>query len=339
MTRSCPVCEFKGRHEIWSMDFRVPDEFPLPSRISWFTCDLCGMLYGDGDFNQSTLNDYYTNYYGYGINSAQNIIRLKSDAKNIAEMVSKDALIIDFGGAGDDGKSILVDELNQLGLYNSACIGVNDPIPANCDIIFASHVIEHVYDLPETMKRLCGALKDDGLLIVDGPDSMGILLHWNKPMMDYNTKHINHFMLHSYLDLGRRYKLEAIQVTSYTLDGAPAFQIHFKRFDMAEKSSLRIAIKTGQMLDALRIYEKSQEPINIWGVSDIMWFLMDKVSLNVQNYIDSDPAYVGQTYNGHPIVKRPENVFPILILAQGQRTRLIEYIRSLGLKNQIVEIG
>ena len=41
--RPCPVCEHSGREKIFSMSYRIPDGWPLPSEIVWYTCDRCGI--------------------------------------------------------------------------------------------------------------------------------------------------------------------------------------------------------------------------------------------------------------------------------------------------------
>ena len=91
--RYCPVCEEKWRTEIFSMSYRVPDGWPLPSEIHWHTCDACGMLYGDGDFNQAMLDEYYCTKYGYGVNNPANIRRLKMDAAMIAASLFRRSIL------------------------------------------------------------------------------------------------------------------------------------------------------------------------------------------------------------------------------------------------------
>ena len=345
MARSCPVCQTAARTEIWNMDYKIPDGWPLPTKITWYTCDSCGMLYGDGDFNQTMLNDYYQNYYGYGVDHPENTKRLMGDAGIIEQVVdcNRDAVIVDFGGGGDDGESVVVNQLKRRGFKNSCNVGIGDSLPINCDIIFASHVVEHIYDLPETMTLISNSLKPDGTLIIDGPDSTGILLKWPMPMLDYNTKHINHFTLRNYLDLGYRYGFEAVRVRDYELGdtavwGAPAFQIFFKRMNTASGSKVHIATEIGKMLGSLEIYQSEQSPVNIWGMGDIMWHILASVELNIVNYIDNDPAYRGKTYQGKIVMERPDNDAPILILAQGQRQRLIDNIHKMGIENKIIEI-
>ena len=271
--------------------------------------------------------------------SPENTKRLQLDAVAIENHVKFDrqAVIVDFGGAGDDGECVLVNELHRRGYDNARGVGVGDEMPGGCNLIYASHVLEHVYNLPETMHLLTAALGDGGLLIVDVPDSTGLLEYWKKPILDFNTKHLNHFVLRNILDLGFYYGLEQIGLKQYSLEVAPAYQVQFKVLDVARESAAHIqknmtAYK--EQLDAL-----GDMPVNIWGMSDIVWHMLSQTSLNVLDYIDNDPAYRnGQTYDGKPVLERPTNQAPIVIMAQGQRQRLIENIRAMGISNPIIEI-
>src|SRR5258706_1646924 len=214
MARPCPVCTGgpTWRKEIFSMNYKTADHWPLPEKITWYTCDRCGMIFGDGDFNQAMLDEYYTKYYGYGVSNSDNQARLMEDAIMIMGQIEHWQIFIDFGGAGDDGLSIIVDMMHEAGRKKSYNIGPSDKLPDNCDIIYASHVLEHIYDLHKTMKQLTQALAPDGLLIVDVPDATGLLNRWKMPILDFNTKHLNHFTLRNLLDLGRRYGLEAVMI-------------------------------------------------------------------------------------------------------------------------------
>ena len=340
--RPCPVCEHLSRTEVFRMPYRIPDSWPLPSEIIWYTCDACSMFYGDGNFDQAMLNEYYTKYYGYGVNNPSNIERLKMDAVRIAELErNREAVIVDFGGAGDDGKSIIVGMLQDRGYTNAVCVGAGDPLPQQCDLIYASHVIEHVYDLPKTMERIDDALAPDGLLIMDGPDATGLLQKCKMPILDFNTKHLNHFTLRDYLNLGYHHGFELVDlptqagVRKYELENAPAYQLQFRRLDVAKASAKHITDNISARVDRLKTL--AGLPLNVWGMGDITWHLLAQVELNILDYIDNDPAYRGQTYNGKPVQERPTNAAPILIMAQGQRQRLIENIRKAGIENPIIE--
>ncbi len=336
--RPCPVCTYTRRTQVFSMGYKVPDGWTLPSRIDWHTCDRCKMIYADGDMNQAMFDKYYTERYGYGVSNTDNIDRLRNDAFLISglEGVTSNSRIADFGGAGDNGKSVLVEELQSVwGLFNSVCVTPNDSLPKLCSVIYASHVLEHIYDLPQTMKRLSDALAPDGLLIVDVPDATGLLKRWKMPILDFNTKHLNHFTLRNLLDLGFHNGFEAVYVKSYELEFAPCYQVHFRRLDVAKESRIHIAKNMKKRIGQL---DDITFPVNIWGMSDIVWYLLSQVDVDVLNYIDNDPAYRGQTYNGKSVLERPDNDQPIIILAQGQRKRLIENIRKMNIKNEIIEI-
>jgi SAM-dependent methyltransferase len=333
--RKCPVCEYPERDLIFPMTYRIPDGWSLPNQIDWYTCGKCSMIYGDGSFTQSDLDTYYRERYGYGINNPSNIQRLKSDAAMIAEATAnKNACVVDFGGAGDDGKSVLVEELLWHGFAGAVCIGVGDALPDNCDVIYASHVIEHIYDLPETMQTISAALKPDGLLIIDVPDATGLLQQWKMPILDFNTKHVNHFALRTLLELGHYHGFESVKVRPYELENAPAYQVHFKRLDVAYLSAWHITTNISKRIEALK---QIHEPVNVWGLGDITWHILSQVDLDVIEFIDNDPAYRQATYNGKPVQEAPTNDSPIVILAQGQRGRLIENIKKIC-SNPIIEI-
>lgn len=333
--RNCPVCYTKERLQMFTLPYLVPDGWTLPSAITWYTCDKCDMVYGDGEFNQSMLDEYYRSQYGYGINSPDNRKRLEADACWIIDKLSLDDRIIDFGGVGDNGESVIVSMLKDYGFSDAHCTGAGDELPSNCDLIYASHVLEHIYDLPKTMSNITSALADDGLLIIDVPDATGLLQHWKKPILDYNTKHINHFTLRNLLDSGKQFGFESVLVKPYELEYAPAFQVHFKQMDTALLSAKHVV---SNILARVNKLKEIDYPVNVWGLSDIAWVLLSYVNLNVLNYIDNDPAYRSATYKGIPVVERPDNDAPIVIMAQGQRERLIENIRKTGIKNRIIEV-
>ena len=336
--RDCPVCTGSYRTLLFSSGFKVPDGWPLPKQIDWYTCSACGMLYGDGDFTQDMLNEYYVKYYGYGINSKDVEERLSGIAAEIGSRYPLTTRFVDFGGSGDDGKSLCVERLKAIGFTNAYNLNAGDPIP-KCDILLASHVLEHIYTLRETMSEITNALDEKGLLIVDGPDATGLIREWKMPMLDFHTKHINHFRLIDYLRLMRSYGFELVDSIRYkdirSSQIAPCFRMYFRRYDTAQESADHVMTEIRERVERLR---KITFPVNIWGVGDIAWHLLSQVELDVLDYIDNDPAMRGATIDGKPIVETPTNDAPIVIVAQGQRSRLIDRIRDAGLTNEVIEI-
>jgi SAM-dependent methyltransferase len=332
--RNCPVCQLPNRKELWTMEYQIPDGWPVPNFITWFECTDCGMIFGDGDISQAMLDKYYSEFYGYGVDLVDgNIGRLQTIADDLAKDTQKDARIVDFGS----GDGWFIKRLKELGFTDTHNIHVNNELPKDADVILASHVLEHIYELPEAMEKIMASLKPDGLLIVDGPDTMGILQEWRMPMMDYNTKHINHFTIQHYLDLGRQYGLTATRIDRYKLAGAWSYKIYFRNgYDLGEACQDKVQANIARIVMDLQNWK--HRPVNIWGMGDITWHVLSMVDLDVVDYIDNDPAYRGRTYNGKPVMEKPDNDHPILILAQGQRELLIDNILKLHLKNRIVEI-
>ena len=331
--RTCPVCNCHARDIMWGMDYKIPDGWPLPEQIVWYTCNDCGMLYGDGYFNQKMLDKYYSKYYGYGVNSDANIARLKGLAYWISDHYTTDSVILDFGGAGDNGRSVIFDELKFFGFHNVVSTGAGDKLPGACDLIVASHVLEHVYALSNVVRNLLGRLKRNGRLIVDGPDSARINVDW--PILDFNTKHINHFTLRNYLDLGNRFGMEMVELETYEMGEWPCYRIHFKQMHVGWHSRNHVVKNIDARVKKLK---KIDYPVNVWGLSDVTWHLLSKVDLDIVGFIDNDPAYRGQTIDGKPVLSKIDNDAPIVIMAQGQRKKLIENIRAMGVTNKIVEI-
>lgn len=331
--RKCPICDEDHRDKLFTMDFKIPDNFTLPSRIVWFRCSVCQMIYGDGEMNQKMFDDYYNNYYGYGINGAENIKRLQLDAKSISMVTVSDARIIDFGGASGDGESILVAELKKLNYSNIFMNAIGNSLPNDCDVIYASHVLEHIYDLPKTMSDIVSALKKDGLLIIDVPDATGLLNQWQAPILDFTTKHLNHFTLRNLLGLGFRYGFESVKVREYSLNNMPSLQVYFRFLNVAASSQLHIEKKVNEIICKLKNIDF---PVNIWGLSDLTWHILSKVNLNILDYISNDLACRNVWYGGKRVIDSPSNNAPILILAQIQKEQLVENIRKSGVKNRLI---
>lgn len=332
--RNCPVCQLPNKKELWTMEYKIPDGWPVPSLITWNECTDCGMIYGDGDISQEMLDEYYHDYYGYGVDLVTgNIERLLDFANEIAKGNHKKSRVVDFGG----GDGWFIKRLKELGFTDTFNIHVNDPLPDGVDILFASHVIEHIYDLPDAMERITACIKPGGILVIDGPDTMGIYKDWRMPMQDWNTKHINHFTLTNYLDLGRQYGFTAESVEHYRLGGAWSWRVLFRKgFDLGAACRDMITSNMERYVKNLKDFEGKR--VNIWGLGDITWHILSRVNLDVQNYIDNDPAYRGKTYNGKPVLEKPDNNWPILILAQGQRELLIKNILEMRLENRVIEI-
>ena len=141
--RNCPVCKSNVINYSWHMDYKAPDGWTTPKRISWQSCNDCGMVYGDGDFTQADLDEYYKKFYGYGLDYPENNERIQRDADYISLITLKNAKIVDFGG----GDSVFLKRMKVHGYTNLHSVNVGEFIPTNSDVIYVSHVLEHIYSI------------------------------------------------------------------------------------------------------------------------------------------------------------------------------------------------
>jgi len=85
------------------------------------------------------------------------------------------------------------------GVYLSERIspGVSEDIPFSngaFDIVFSSHVLEHVYDTQKTLKEMSRVLKDDGILIIGMPTAaMAIILLFTQLLFMFPARVFNMF--------------------------------------------------------------------------------------------------------------------------------------------------
>jgi len=152
--RTCPVCENKKRERHWRQTFLVPEGWTQPDRLDWFVCQNCGMIYADADITQADYDKYYLEKYGYGVEDKEACKRQQEHAQwAVQALKDRHMPIVDFGGTG-----VLTGYLREYGFTNCLDIGPGQEIPPNAWAIFAEHVLEHIYNVPETMRKIHAAM-------------------------------------------------------------------------------------------------------------------------------------------------------------------------------------
>jgi SAM-dependent methyltransferase len=321
---------------LWRSDFLVPDGWTKPPYLDWCKC-ACGMIYADNDkVTQADYDTYYKERYGFGVTDDDSLHRLALRAIYIRERFKRTARIVDFGG-GEGGLTTL---LRNVGFTDLTNYQVGDTMPADCDLIIAEHVLEHIYDLDAAMKLITDNLKEDGVLIVDVPDSTTIAFepHIHTPQLDFSQVHLNHFRALDMLRLADRYGYELRETFNYRerMMWGRAYIFCKSRGAVAELSKDFVTENIARRVDALRAL--GTQPVIVWGCGDIAMHLLSQVEINVQYFVDIDPAYRGATINGLPVKEAPDTEHTILVMAQTQKKKLIEYIRANGFRNEIIEI-
>jgi predicted SAM-dependent methyltransferase len=334
--RNCPICDSDKRLLLWRSEFLVPTGWKRPKYLDWFKCQ-CGMIYGDNPtITQQDYDWYYVNKYGYGVVDEANKKRLYDRAVYIADRFEENATIVDFGG----GESGLVEVLKSMDFFDAVNFGCGDVMPENVDVIIAEHVLEHIYDMNDAMFKIDKSLKPGGMLIVDIPDATSMALErpFEMPILDFTQVHINHFRMIDLLKLAEKWGFELQETTEYhERHGGCRMFVFVKDLSVVGRQSQWFTIRNiagrCEKLKQLR-----GEPVCVWGCGDLALHCLAKQFPNVQYFVDSDPAYRGETIYGLPVYLEPIDDLPIVVIAQGQKNSILENIKRLGLTNKVIII-
>jgi hypothetical protein len=333
----CPVCG-NGAVDDYEMDFEVPDRWPLPKENWWNLC-RCGFVWLCNNATEDNYNEYYKKFYvGATYHSdSPHLERLKALAQFISYRFPRNTSIIDYGGG-----------LGQLGIYlrdygfnNYSVCDVGQQL-RTCDLIVASHVIEHIYNLNAMMMQF-RTWTDQ--VLVELPESLGYSYKTFPPLLDYQTQHINHFgisqldMLFSNYDFSCEYResLEFHMLNMPTYRAIYKNNGHHNMFDRIKHSidTSKITLEE-KMIPIRQLY--GGVPFIIYGLGDYaMWFLATVKNLpSIAGFVDKNPIYKGMTLMGMPILDHVEGDYPILVIARGKQQDIVDDIKSLGIKNRVI---
>ena len=333
--RFCPVCGSKDRIEDWVMDYLVPEGWGLPTRNTICFCKSCSMIYYDNDKTQADYDRYYSKFYDTEASLRDTWAHKRLD--ELAQLIvsqepNKNALIVDFGG----GEGYLEKCLKSFGFQNVQTVNVNQTLPDNIDLLVASQVLEHIYDLRGAMDLLI--LKVTGRFLVSVPDAVEMSKNTDMPILDYQQKHVNHFSIPTMNKLFEQY--DYFPVNTYRHIFPPSngrlFTSLYEKIDewgAYSESKYKVKVNIAEKVNALK---DVTEPVIVWGAGDICLHLLTKIKLNIFHYVDSDPAFIDHNINGVEVLDYPEGDNPILVIAQLQKDTILEKIKKMGLKNKVI---
>jgi hypothetical protein len=341
MRSECPACANPRRLDNWSLDFLVPDGWPQPTHNTVCLCTSCGLIYYDNDKTAADYDQYYRQYYGYdgNLNIDQNNVRLDSVMDLVKRYFPTYFKIVDFGG----GNGYLERRLQRDGYTDVHTVRVDDELPDNVNLVIATQVFEHLYDLRGTLDRLLNCMIARGIFLIEVPDALEMTFMTGSAIKDYQQKHCNHFApfvldrLFSFIGYDRFYS-EQGEMTGYF--GKYYRAIYNRNVPIDMYATSRVHIEQNVKEKVAKLEAIGDKPVIVWGCGDLAMHLLTKVKLNVVYYVDNDPAFRGQWIGGIPVA---ESVFggdpySIVIMAQNQATALLKRIHDLGLTNEVIVI-
>jgi phospholipid N-methyltransferase len=332
--RNCPVCNSDKRIDIWNMDYIVPDNWELPTHNEICLC-TCGMIYYNNDRIQEDYDKYYKNRYGTDgtLTDVVNYARLDELVQLVIQTEPNHyACIVDFGG----GNGYIKRQLIGLGYDNVHTIDVGDKLPKDIDLLIASHVLEHIYDVHKIMNTL--VFHTRGKILIDLPDAIGMSTITTLPMLDYHQKHINHFSIKTLNNLLSQYDYSPIYINHYLIksNNYPSFRVVYERQNEALSYGKSQGRVESNINEKLKILNEITFPVIVWGCGDICLHLLTKVKLNIVHFVDNDPAWKGQTIMGIPVLDHVESGVPILVMAQHLRVGVLKKIFDADLANKVI---
>jgi hypothetical protein len=338
MRNECPACASPKRLDDWQLDFLVPDGWPQPASNTVCLCNYCGLIYYDNDKTAADYDQYYRQYYGYdgNLDIHQNDVRLDGVADLVGRYFPKRFRIVDFGG----GDGYLERRLRQDGYSDVHTVRVDDTLPEDVNLVIATQVVEHLYDLHGTLDRLLNCMIARGAFLIEVPDALEMMFLQGSALKDYQQKHVNHFApfvldrLFNSIGYNRLYS-ETGEMTGYFGKYYRAIYSRNVAIDVYATTKVHITRNVQEKVDKL---EKVKGPVIVWGCGDLAMHLMTKVKLDVVYYVDNDPAFRGATIGGVPVLDGVTSGEPIVIMAQNQATALIKRIEELGLTNEVIVI-
>jgi len=371
--RDCPVCNTKPNKN--DIIYHIPFSDGTLQEIS--CCPECGMV-----FASMTPSIEYSKESIYAASGATGSGDSLLDKEKFcgtveileSEFPNKEISILDVGCA----QGGLLSELerhsyeNAMGMdLSQSCVdacraknlmafngSLDNPPTGKYDLIILSHVLEHVWNVPATLKWIQSSLKPIGKVYIEVPNAMEYENYLVCPFQDFNREHINHFSAtHFIMVLNYNgFQKEASGLRELSIPGGkyPAMWSIFSLGD----NPWTTKISNNLLKDSIQRYiEKSKElmhiidlklrpklegrNIAIWGYGEFsqQLFLTDAVqSAKIIQVIDKDPSKQGKLFHGIS-VESPDKLqqdIPVLVTSMLNSSAICRDIQKLNRDNPII---
>lgn len=356
-----------------TMEFAAESNCILPDCYRIVACGNCGFVYDDLEADEELFERYYrscTKYTAPGVGGAGGLtatdrLHYREMLKMISPFATAEMAIADIGC----GKGGLLCFLRENGYQNltgiepsPGCVEVmrhHLKIDAICsdinslnstrkfDLVIVANVLEHVFNLGDSVNKLSELVAENGLIAIEVPDASRYALFPHAPYYYFDMEHVNHFDLTSMKNVWISAGFEVLAeeaATCFPVEGVenPIFRLLVRKRKAGrsdgpfsfQKSNTAVSIRQyieWSQKEARTLPDAPEAPQKffLWGCGAYAkWFLRNKLSAPPAGIVEVNMGKVGQNVNGCPIIS------PEMLMAENSEKGIV-MISSVLYEQQI----
>lgn len=392
--RPCPICGSLQGEKIALVNYIMFDGCALEQPITMLCCQVCGLIYNEIK-NSENLSSYYKNQSLYGSEQGSGSggyshlerRRYQDNLNIISKYFDRESnLLVDVGCAkggfltfakeqgfthilGIDMNRICLDLLSKQGIPSA--YGSAESIPlANglADLIYSNNVLEHVYNMSAVILEARRALKDNGLLYIEAPESENYAGCCFKSMEWLVPEHVN-FISKDHLaalmesngftileaGYGKIYiNNGAIQPSAYILgrkERQDKVPYHFQKYQHLKNAvSRRLADdlnRLGPIKNQVAAYKSEGRKFYMYGLGwafSLVSAQLDLKAADIKGYVDRNPMTRQWRFNGQQVLDPdrlneagPDDV--VIIFSIIHVDSMKEHLKKVGFCGLIIDVS
>ncbi|EKE14774.1 MAG: methyltransferase type 12 [uncultured bacterium] len=394
MKRNCEICGGFKNKRIYHQRFILPTQYYFHSGYDVVICEKCGFVYADNIPDQNFFEAYYKEMSKKSFYIKSKVFKKEKNSNYEKEMfkrlkysfscfkkyLKKDYRILDLGCYTGELMKILKDNgySNLIGVdpsdyavkvakhrYGIRVIkaSIFDDLKnlGKFDFVIINHVLEHIKNLNELLKKVRNMLNSDGKIYVETPDADNFFISQSNKYLpehqeafqQFSVEHINFFTKKSTnnllsingfqkLQLQTRVSVIAIVSSIWKAREISKDETSFTKLTKyVENSKKVLSVLQSKIIQI----NKKYKAVYVWGAGVHTQKLLaqtDLFKIDIKAFVDSNPNYYKAKLINKPIISptrlvKEENL-PILISSKGYQENIKKQIEEMGLKNTILTL-
>ena len=387
--RSCPLCDGGTGRCLGTLSFSLFDDCPLAESFDVVACGDCLFVFYDtpddaGKFAEFYREHYFSSQYlsSRPVASVDAVVNVRDNPLDILRpYLATTSSVCEVGC----GRGALLSKLQREGYVNlrgvepsADCVrfvretygidvvtGTADSIPfgGGFDLMIATHVLEHVVNVRDSVQEFARKTNDAGMVYVEVPDIEGYDTLSESTALDYITfyEHINHFGIASLKRLFGDHGFALVDFGRKVLNPGTRLPLPavYGVFRKAEEGGLGVNddfdvskvaewLREGRFPKWQRLEElaESRRPVYVWGINLPVQKLLSMSALsrcNIAGLVDRDPRKQRKTIGGVPVrdpgILRQAAQGSVVVLWGGPyRDAILDDLRGLGFAGEAVAL-